>query len=179
MRHLSVSLSPSKSDHTCSMPGDIRRSLSLRSYGPRGTSCPASHHEESLVFFRGLQLLLQPHWLNERTLKELQHNLSKLKLTLAYRRARSEIVIENQVDDDCFLEPKESQVHIVWVVSVILLLFELSLASNCDSFASAFQEQGLQAAHVTTRVSTSLLCLLPPGCRFHCCVVSMFSLSLC
>lgn len=58
MHHLSVPSSPSKSDQTCSVPGGIRRSLSLRSYGPRGTSCPASHHEESLVLFRGLQLLL-------------------------------------------------------------------------------------------------------------------------
>lgn len=40
---------------------------------------------------------------------------------------------------------------------IIILLFELSLASNCDSSASAFQEQGLQVAHANTGVSISLL----------------------
>lgn len=34
----------------------------------------------------------------------------------------------------------------MWIISVILLLFEFSLASNCDSSASAFQEQGLRVA---------------------------------
>lgn len=45
----------------------------------------------------------------------------------------------------------------MWIISIILLLFYLGLASNCDPSASAFQVLGLQEAHATTRVSISLL----------------------